>query len=76
MTYKANGKTVTESFPTPAGQHKVEREIETFRRYRQLERSFVEVNEKICHARPVQDRLTAPQGKKRLRRSTPRSHAR
>ena len=75
LTYKANGKTVTESFPTPAGQHKVEREIETFRRYRQLERSFVEVNEKICHARPVQDRLTAPQGKKRLRRSTPRSRA-
>ena len=39
LTYKVNGKTVTESFATPAEQRKAEREIETFRRYRQLERS-------------------------------------
>jgi hypothetical protein len=39
---------VTESFATPAEQRKVEREIQAFRRYRQLERSFIEVNEKIC----------------------------
>jgi hypothetical protein len=41
LTYKRDGKTVTESFTTPAAQHKAEREIEAFRRYRQLERSFV-----------------------------------
>jgi hypothetical protein len=63
LTYKVNGKTVTESFATPAEQRKAEREIETFRRYRQLERSFVEINEKICRARPVEDTLT-PQEKK------------
>ena len=62
MTYKVEGKTITESFATPADQRKAEREIETFRRYRQLERSFVEVNEKICRARPV-ERLAA--GEKR-----------
>lgn len=75
LTYKVNGKTVTESFATVAEQHKAEREIETFRRYRELERSFVEVNEKICRARPAKDTLS-PQEKKRPRRSTPKSHAR
>jgi hypothetical protein len=65
LTYKVNGKTVTESFATPAEQRKAEREIETFRRYRQLERSFVEINEKICRARPVEDTLTAQEKKQR-----------
>jgi hypothetical protein len=74
MTYKVNGKTVTESFATAAEQRKAEREIETFRRYRQLERSFVELNEKLCHARPVEDTLT-PQEKKRRKRSSQRSRA-
>ena len=74
LTYKVNGKTVTESFATPAEQRKAEREIETFRRYRQLERSFVDINEKICRARPVEDTLT-PDEKKRRKRSRPRSRA-
>ena len=74
LTYKVNGKTVTESFATPAQQRKAEREIDAFRRYRQLERSFVEVNEKICRARPAEDTLTAEE-KKRRRRSIRRSHA-
>jgi hypothetical protein len=72
LTYKVNGKSITESFATPAEQRKAEQEIEAFRRYRQLERSFVEVNEKICRARPVEDTLT-PQEKKRPKRSTRRS---
>lgn len=75
LTYKVNGKTVTESFATPADQRKAEREIETFRQYRQLERSFVEVNEKICRTRPVEDTLT-PEENKRPKRSMPRSRAR
>ena len=74
MTYKVNGKSITESFATPADQRKAEQEIEAFRRYRQLERSFVEVNEKICRARPVEDTLT-PQEKKRPKRSTRKSRA-
>jgi hypothetical protein len=74
LTYKVNGKTVTESFATPAQQRKAEREIEAFRRYRQLERSFVEVNEKICRTRPVEDTLTAEE-KKRPTRSKRRSRA-
>ncbi len=74
LTHKVNGKTVTESFATPAERRKAEREIEAFRRYRQLERSFVDINEKICRARPVEDTLT-PEEKKRRKRSTPKSPA-
>lgn len=74
LTYKVNGKTITESFATPAEQRKVEHEIETFRRYQHWERSFVEINEKICRARPVEDTLTS-QEKKRPKRSMRKSHA-
>jgi hypothetical protein len=74
LTYKVNGKTVTESFATAAEQRKTEREIETFRRYRQLERSFVEINERICRGRPVEDTMTLPE-KKRTKRSRRRSRA-
>jgi hypothetical protein len=74
LTYKVNGRTVTESFATPAAQRKAEREIGTFRRYQQLERSFVEVNEKICRARPLED-ILPPEEKKRPKPSGPRSRA-
>jgi hypothetical protein len=74
LTYKVGGKTITESFATPAAQRKAEREIDTFRRYRQLERSFVSLNEKLCRVRPLEDTLT-PEEKKRPRRSRRRSRA-
>jgi hypothetical protein len=66
LTYKVHGKTVTESLATPAAQKKAEREIAEFRHFEQLIREFIEVNAKICHARPVQAQ-PAPQEKKRRR---------
>jgi hypothetical protein len=74
LTYKRNGKTVTESLPSPAAQRKVEREIETFRRWQQLSRSLVEINEQICRLRPVEETLT-PQEKKRRTPSNRKSRA-
>jgi hypothetical protein len=68
LTYKAGGKTVTESFPSPAAQRKAEREVAGFRTYQELSRTLIETNEKICRARPVEDTLT-PQEKKRRKRS-------
>jgi hypothetical protein len=53
VTYKANGKTVTESFPTPAIQRKAEREAAEFQKYRELSRAFVATNEEVCRAGPV-----------------------
>ena len=69
LTYKSEGKTVTESFPNPAAQRKAEAEIATFRQYQELSRSFVAVNEKICQARPIEETLT-PQEKKRRKPSS------
>jgi len=67
LTYKVKGKTVTESFPTPAAQRKAAREIAEFRKYQQLNRSFVEVNEKICRSRPVEETLSTEEKKRRTR---------
>jgi len=72
LTYKLHGKTITESFPTPAAQRKAEREIAEFRRFQQLNRSLIEVNEKICQSRPVDD-LVTPLEKKRPTRSSKQS---
>jgi hypothetical protein len=69
LTYKVDGKTVTESFATPAAQRKAAREIEAFRQYQALSRSFVAVNEQICRLRSVEDSLS-PQEKKRPKRSS------
>jgi hypothetical protein len=74
LTYKAGGKTVTQSLATPAEQRKAEREVAAFRRYQELSRAFIEINAQICRARPVQDALT-PQEKKRRKRSKKRSPA-
>jgi hypothetical protein len=74
LTYKMQGKTVTESLAGSAAQKKTEREIAEFRRFEQLIREFIEVNALICRARPAEDTLT-PQEKKRPRRSTRRSRA-
>ncbi len=65
LTYKLRGKTVTESFPTPAAQRKAEREIAEFRRYQELSRAFLEVNERICRLRPVEETLSAQEKKRR-----------
>ena len=73
LTYKSQGKTVTESFPSPAAQRKAEREIAGFRHYQELSRTLIETNEKICRARPVEDTLT-PQEKKRRKRSGRKSN--
>jgi hypothetical protein len=69
LTYKRDGKTVTESFSTPAAQRKAEVEIQTFRTFQELSPSFVLVNEQICRARPVEETLT-PEEKKRRKPSS------
>jgi hypothetical protein len=67
LTRKVGGKTVSESFPSPAAMRKAEREIAAFHRFRELSGDLLSVNEKICRARPVEDSLS-PQEKKRPKR--------
>jgi hypothetical protein len=71
LTRKVDGKTVTETFSTPAALRKAQNEIAEYHRFRDLSRELLEVNEQICRARPVQDTLT-PGEKKRPRRSRAR----
>lgn len=74
LTRKLDRKTVTETFSTPAALRKAQNEVAEYHRFRELSHDLLEVNEKICRVRPVEDTLT-PEEKKRPRRSTPRSHA-
>ena len=76
LTYKLNGKTISESLPTPAVIHKAEREVEEFRKFQQLSREFVETNAAICRVRPVEDEAQTDQEKKRRKRSGKRSRSR
>ena len=72
LTRKVDGKTVSESFSSAAELRKAQQEVAAFHRFRELSRDLMEVNEKICRARPVEDTLT-PEEKKRPQRSTQRS---
>lgn len=74
LTRKVDGKTVTETFPTAAALRKAQNEIAEYHRFRDLSRELLEVNEKICRARPVEDALT-PEEKKRRRQSRAKSPA-
>jgi len=72
LTRKVKGKTVSESFFSGAELRKAQREVEAFHRFRQLSQELLEVNEKICRARPVEESLS-PEEKKRPKRSTRKS---
>ena len=74
LTRKINGKTVSESFSSAAELRKAQREVEEFNRFRKLSQELLEVNEKICRARPVTEALS-PEEKKRRKPSARRSRA-
>jgi hypothetical protein len=74
LTRKVKGKTISESFFSGAELRKAQREVEAFHRFRQLSQELLEVNEKICRARPVEE-SSSPQEKKRPKRSTRKSRA-
>lgn len=74
LTRKIDGKTVTETFPSAVALRKAQTEIAEYHRFRELSHELLEINEKICRARPVEETLT-PEEKKRRRRSKPKSRA-
>ena len=74
LTHKVRGKTVTEALSTPAAVRKAEQEIAEFRRYRELSHELVEVSERVCCLRPVEETLS-PEEKKRPKRFVRRSRA-
>ena len=72
LTYKVQGKTISEALPTPVAVRKAEREIAEFRKFQQLSHDFVQASEQVCRLRPLEETLTA-QEKKRPKRSSKRS---
>ena len=75
LTWKDEGKTVTESLPSPAALAKAQREVAEFRHYQQLSQQFVEINAQICRLRPLQEAAPAAGEKKRRKRSSRKSPA-
>src|SRR5712691_7138421 len=77
LTRKVEGKTVTETFSSPAGLAKAHREVAEFHRFQTLGADLVAVNEKICRLRPTEPEQGdwTPQEKKRLLKSIGRSLA-
>ena len=77
LTYKVDGKTVAESFATPAAFHQAQAEIHEYQRLQKLCADLLAVNQKICRLRPVgkpTEKWSAEE-KKRLRRSIKKSRA-
>ena len=74
LTRKINGKSVSETFSSPVELRRAQREVGAFHRFRLLSQELLEINEKICRARPVADTLS-PEEKKRRKPSTRKSRA-
>jgi hypothetical protein len=74
LTRKVRGKTTTETFATPVALRKAKDEVAEFHRFRELSQSLLDVNEKICKQRSLEDTLT-PQQKKRRKPSGKKSSA-
>jgi hypothetical protein len=74
LTRKIDGKTVSETFPSAAELEKAQREVQAYHRFRQLSQDLLEVNERICRARPAGD-APSTQEKKRRRQSSRKSGA-
>jgi hypothetical protein len=76
LTRKVNGKTFTETFPSPASLSKAQREVAERQRFRDLSDQLLEVNEQICQLRPVVETSSLAQEKKRPTRSAKKSRGR
>jgi hypothetical protein len=75
LTYKVNGKTVTQSLPDQAATRKAEREIAEFRKLQDLHKELIEINAQICQMRPAKPDELSPVEKKRRKPSSSKSRA-
>lgn len=74
---KVQGKSMAESFPSPASFHKAQREVAEFHRLQSLHAELIAINEQICRLRPVEPdaRGWTAQEKKRVLQSIRKSRA-
>lgn len=73
LTRKVDGKTVTETFFSPPSLAKAQREVAEYHRFRELSGQLLEVNERICGLRPVEEEAPNAREKKRRKRSVRKS---
>ena len=74
LTRKVQGKTVTETFPSPAALKKAQNEVAEFHRFQDLCEQVVVVREQLCAARTVEDTQSLRE-KKRPKPSGRKSNA-
>src|SRR5436309_15906104 len=55
LTRKVNGKTVTETFSSPAALAKAQREVAECQRFRDLVDQLLEINERVFQLLPVEE---------------------
>ena len=67
LTRKVQGKTVTETFASPAALKKAQREVAEFHQFQDLCEQVVVVNEQLCAVRPVEDTVSLQEKKRRTR---------
>jgi hypothetical protein len=67
------GKTVTETFSSPAALKKAQREVAEFHQFQNLCEQVVVVSEQLCAVRPLDDTVSL-QEKKRRKRSVRKSN--
>jgi hypothetical protein len=67
LTRKLQGKTVTETFASPAALRKAQREVAEFHHFQDLCEQVVEVSEQLCAARPIESLLSLQEKKRRKR---------
>jgi hypothetical protein len=77
LVRKVNGKSVAESFASPAAFRKAQREVAEFHRLQSLNAELVALNEQICRLRPVEPDAAdwTAQEKKRVLQSIGRLRA-
>jgi hypothetical protein len=75
LTRKRQGKTITETFSSPASLAKAQREVAECQRFRVLGEELLDVNEQICELRPLEQQLPSAQEKKLPKRSKKKSRA-
>jgi len=77
LTRKVDGKTVAESFGSPAAFQKAQAEIQEYRRLQKWCADLVAVNERICRLRPLQKQPEkwSAEEKQQLLRSIRKSRA-
>jgi hypothetical protein len=77
LLHKVKGKTVAESFATPAAFQQATEQVTEFHRFQDLVTELTAVNEQICRLRPVKSDATGwtEMEKKRLLPFIRKSHA-